>query len=155
FSTANLAVGSHAITAVYGGDSNFLASSGTLTETVNQAATTVAVSSSANSSVSGQAVTFTATVSISGPGSLAVANPTGVVIFSDGGTSIGQGALTTSGTTTASFSTSNLAVASHPILAFYSGDGNFLTSSATFTQTVNQAATTLAMASSANAAVAG
>src|SRR5262249_49927350 len=68
-----------------------------------------------------------ATVGITGSGSSAVANPTGVVTFSEGGTSIGQGTLSTSGgTTTASFSTSNLPVGNDPITASYGGDNNFL-----------------------------
>src|SRR5207253_1722869 len=110
FSTTTLTVGSHTVTASYGGDANVLASCATaFTQTVNKASSTTAVVSSTNPSVWGQSATFTATVTGSGPG-----NPTGLVIFFDGGTSIGQGNLTTSGgTTTASFSTSSLTVASH------------------------------------------
>src|SRR5207247_448687 len=134
----SLTVGSHTITAAYGGDSNFSASTASLTQTVSKANSTTVVVSSVNPSASGQNVTFTATVTGTGPG-----NPTGLVIFSDGGTSIGQGNLTTSGgTTTASFSTSSLTVASHPITASYGGDANFTTSSGTLTQTVNKASTT-------------
>ena len=61
FTTSSLALGSHSITAVYGGGGAFTPSnSPVLTQTVGQAATTTAVSSSPNTSAFGQAVTFTA-----------------------------------------------------------------------------------------------
>src|SRR5438876_661078 len=89
------------------------ASFSTTTQTVGKASSTTAVVSSVNPSTRGQAVTFTATVTGSGPG-----NPTGIVTFSDGGTNIGQGTLSTSGsTTTASFTTSTLAGGNHTITA--------------------------------------
>jgi hypothetical protein len=60
FSTAALSVGTHTITAVYGGSLNFATStSGTLTQTVNRAASTTTLASSSNPSALGQAVTFT------------------------------------------------------------------------------------------------
>src|SRR5262249_22700581 len=100
FSTTTLAVGSHTVVAAYSGDGNTSASASTaVTQTVTKASSTTAMVASTNPAVWGQAVTFTATVASSGPGS-----PTGTVTFSDGGTSIGQGTLTSSGgTTTASF----------------------------------------------------
>src|SRR5262249_49472903 len=58
----------HALRAVYSGDNNFVASSGTLNETVNAAATSTTVSASPNPSAFGQAVTFTANVSVPAPG---------------------------------------------------------------------------------------
>ncbi|HLJ95832.1 MAG TPA: Ig-like domain repeat protein [Gemmataceae bacterium] len=151
FTTSGLTGGSHTITASYGGDSNFLASSASLTQTINQAATTTTVLSSANPSVSGQMVTFTATVT--GGGS---STPTGVVIFSDQGSSIGQGTLTNSGgTTTASFSTSALTIGSHPITASYSGDSTFLASAASLTQTISQDTTTTGLSASTNSPMSG
>src|SRR5439155_17358396 len=113
---------------------NFVASSGTLTQTVGKGNSTTLVASSVNPSVFGQSVTFTATVTGSGAG-----NPSGVVTFSDGATSIGQGTLSTTGTTTtASFTTSTLGVGSHSITATYAGDSNFTTSSGSMTQTVGK-----------------
>jgi hypothetical protein len=105
---------------------------------------TTAVVSSANPSVSGQALTFTATVTGSG-----TANPTGTVNFFDGGTSIGQGTLsTTGGISTASFSTAAWSTATHVITAAYNGDSNFNTSTSTaLTQTVNQASTSTVVSS--------
>src|SRR5207248_1695224 len=131
-------------------------SSATITQTVNQAATMVAVSSAVSQAMSGQIVTFTAAVSISSPGTAAVASPTGTVVFLDSGTSIGQGTLSTNGgTTTASFSTASLAVGNHTILASYGGDSNFGGSSATLMQAVNPAVTTTAVSSSVNSSVFG
>jgi hypothetical protein len=162
FSASSLAVGSHTITASYVGDSNFLGSTGTLTQTVGKAGTTTTVSSSANPSAPGQSVTFTALVS--GPGT-----PTGLVIFSDGTTVIGRGVLSggPDGRGLASFSTSSLGAGSHPITASYGGDSNFQNSAASLTQTVSrpptsgpaqaagEAGTSMAVSSSANPSVWG
>ena len=60
--TAGLSVGTHGLTATYNGDGNFMASTGALSQTVNQAPTATSVVSSANPSVFGQKVTFSATV---------------------------------------------------------------------------------------------
>src|SRR5439155_1009355 len=93
---------------------------------VNKAGTTLVVHSSADPTLSTQAVTFTATVTVNSPGTTAAGNPTGTVNFFDGATSIGQGTLSTlAGTTTASLSTTSLTVTSHTITASYVGDGNF------------------------------
>jgi VCBS repeat-containing protein len=129
--------GSHSLTAVYGGDGNFAGStSAVLTETVNKAGTTVALRSSANPSVHGQAVTFTATISVVSPGSGA---PSGSVSFYDGSTLLGTG--TVSGGV-ATFTTSALKVGSHSITAKYGGDSNFSGStSSALTETVKKAST--------------
>ena len=63
-STAALAVGTHVITATYSGAANYAGSSGQLApnQVVNKVATTTSLASSANPSVFGASVTFTATV---------------------------------------------------------------------------------------------
>src|SRR5207244_716016 len=140
FSTSTLSTATHNLTAIYGGDSNFITSSGSLTQIVQPAHTTTTLSSSVNPSVSGQSVTLTATVSVNSPGSTAVANPTGTVNFYDGSTWIRSGSLrTTAGVTTASFSTYSLAVgSSHSITATYADDSNFNPStSAAVTQVIS------------------
>ena len=151
FKTSALAAGPHTITVSYSGDGNFVTStSAPLTQTVNQAATTSKVTSSANPSVFGQSVTFTATVKAVAPGS---GTPTGTVSFLDGSTTLGTGTLSGG---TATFSISTLAVAAHSITVVYGGDTNFLTStSGILTQTVKQAATTSSVSSSANPSVSG
>ena len=142
-STKTLTVGLHAITAIYGGDSNFLTStSPTLNQAVNQDGTSTVLSSSVDPSVYGQSVTFTATVSAAAPGS---GTPTGSVTFMDGSTALGSATLSSG---KASFKTTSLAAGSQAITAVYGGDPNFSgrTSSA-LTQTVNQAGTTTAVVS--------
>jgi hypothetical protein len=144
FSTSTLGIGTHTVTASYSGDSNFASSNGTLSggQVIAKANTRTAVVSSANPSSTGQIITFTATVTINAPGSAAVASPTGLVVFFDNGTSIGQGTLRTSGgMTVASFSTMSLTAGRHQITAAYTnGDANFNASpvSAAITQTVQR-----------------
>jgi Concanavalin A-like lectin/glucanases superfamily/Bacterial Ig-like domain (group 3) len=147
FSSTSLALGSHSITAYYGGDANFTANTSTaLSQVVNKAATTTTLTSSANSSVSGQNVTFTATVNASAPGA---GTRTGTVTFMDGATTLGTGAVNAGGVAT--FSSASLAVASHSITAVYGGDAHFTGStSVALTQTVNKALAAVALTSSLN-----
>jgi Bacterial Ig-like domain (group 3)/FG-GAP-like repeat len=115
FTTSSLTPGKHLITATYGGDTTFLASSGTHMQVVEKYATTTALVSSLNPSNYGQAVTFTATVASSGP------TPTGKVLFKDGTESMGSATLSGG---VATLTRSNLAVGSHSITAEYLGDAN-------------------------------
>jgi hypothetical protein len=134
FTTGTLAPGLHSITASYAGNTTFAASiSSPLTQAVMKPSATSLVSS-LNPSVSGQPVTFTATVTSS-----AGSTPTGTVTFSDGANSLGTCALNGSGVAT--FVTSSpLAVASHSITAIYGGDANYAAStSPAVTETVNAA----------------
>ena len=150
FTTSALAVGSATITAVYSGDSNFLTSSASTNLTINQAGTTTSLVASVNPSVYGQSVTFTAAVAALGPGSGA---PTGTVSFMEGTTTLDTETLGASDVV--SFSTSALAVGSTTITAVYSGDSNFLTSSTSTAQTVNQASTATSLTASATTTTAG
>src|SRR6267378_91562 len=78
--------GSHPIKATDSGDANFNPStSAPLTQTLNMGNTTTAVTSSANPSVAGQNVTYTATVTATAPAS---GTRTGTVNFQDGGVTI-------------------------------------------------------------------
>jgi hypothetical protein len=104
----------------------------TLTRQV--APTSTVVSSSANPSVYGQSVTFTAnTTSTAGTVS-------GTVTFFDHGSELGTGTLSGG---VASYSTAALSVGSHAITATYAATTNFATSTGTLSggQTVNQAQT--------------
>lgn len=99
------------------------------TETVKNSALTN-VTSSASTSVFGQMVTFTATVSS------AAGTPTGSVDFFDTTTNTDLGTVTlTNGS--AALAMSALSVDSHAVTATYSGDATFAGSSASITQTVN------------------
>jgi hypothetical protein len=156
FTISNLPVGTHTFSASYSGDRNFTASTGSLTETVNQASTSTALTSNANPTVSGQSVTFTAIVSVQSPGA---GTPTGMVQFQiDGQNVSGAIALNTSGT--ASFSMTSLAVGTHTVTASYSGDGSFASSTGSLTggQSVNPkpvTSTMTAVSSSGNPSVSG
>src|SRR5207253_335158 len=106
FSISSLAVGSHSISAEYGGDPSFNGSSDSLSQVVDKADTTTSLTSSVNPSKFGQAVTFTATVTVNGPGA---GNPSGTVQFKDGSTDLGSIPVDTS-TGKAVLSTSDLSV---------------------------------------------
>jgi len=128
-----LSAGSHSIMASYSGDANFTGSNSVAWgQTVNPAATSSALVSSLNSSVFGQSVTFTATVSSSISGT-----QSGTVSFYLDGSSTPTQTSTLSGGT-AQFSTSALAGGGHTITAaFSSTNANFQgSSSAALTQNV-------------------
>ena len=119
-----------------------------LTFTLAAAATTTSVTSSADPSVFGQPVTFTATVSTAGLGT-----PTGTVQFFDGANPIGA-PVALNGSGQAQLTTSSLSVGSHTITASYSPNAacsaGFNSSTGTLTsnpQTVNQASTTISLTS--------
>ena len=117
---------------------------------MSQDSTTTKVTSSANPSVYGQAVTLTATVKAATPGS---GTPTGTVTFYDGTTSLGNGILS-GGTST--LSTAFVIIGSQSITAAYSGDLDFTGStSSALTEAVNQGGTTTSAVSSTNPSVYG
>src|SRR6266404_2069098 len=128
--TSTLPVGTPSIKAVYGGESNFLAStSKVLKQVVNKAMTTTALASSQNPSNFGQSVTFTASVTPQFSGTVK-----GSVTFYDGTTALKTVALSGG---VAKFTTSTLTSGSHSITATYNGSTSFIGSSASLTQTVN------------------
>ncbi len=94
--------------------------------TVNKAATTLSLSSTANPFVAGQSLTFTAKVSVTSPGS---GNPTGSVSFYSNGSLLNSTPATlqtNNGVTTATFTTSAFTqVGTYTITATYAGDSNF------------------------------
>ncbi len=123
FTTSTLAIGTHPITAGYAATLDFNASASSVVNqviTLPPYATGTTLQSSDNPSFPGQSVTFTATVSgpVSPPG-VPLFLPTGTVNFLDAGTLIGTGTLNASGMAT--FTTSTLAIGTHPITAAYTG----------------------------------
>ena len=109
---AALAGGPHDITAAYGGDATYAPSSDDVNQRVRRNDSNTSLASSPNPSSPGQSVTFTATVSASGPA------PTGTVTFTDGSVTLGTVTLTGG---TATLTTSALSNGSHRIRASYSG----------------------------------
>jgi Big-like domain-containing protein len=126
--TAALGVGHHPISAAYGGDPAFLAStSNTVDQVVNRRPSTTTLSSSSNPSRFGSSVTLTAAATGAGGA------PTGTVTFYDGLTALATVPL---GNGVATFTTSGLTPGSHALSAVYSGDPVFDVSTGTLTQTV-------------------
>jgi N-acetylneuraminic acid mutarotase len=114
--------------------SNAIPSSASLVN-ISKYNSSITLTSSANPSVSGQAVTFTATVTAVAPGS---GTPTGSVIFYDGGVALGPAVALSGGVAT--FNATSLTTGVHTITALYSGDDNFNSStSAGLTQVVGTA----------------
>lgn len=146
FTTSALAVGSHSLHANFNGGCASNSTSAAFTQTVNQAATTTAVASSVNPTITGGSTTFTATVSVSAPGA---GTPTGTATFKDGATVLGSGAIDASGVAT--FSTNALGVGSHSITVDYGGDTSFAKStSPAVSQVVNRDGSSVALTSSVN-----
>jgi hypothetical protein len=142
FDTTSLATGVHSITIVYSGDAGSQASTSAVwTQTVTSATTAVALSSSANPSIVGGVITFTAVVTGNGQ------TATGTVIFSDGANVLGTATLVSGRIT---YTTTALLSGVHAITAQYSGDSsNQPATSAPLSQIVQQNTTTT-LATSAN-----
>jgi hypothetical protein len=143
-----------AISATYGGDTNDAGSStATATSyTVNPDDTTTSVDFSPSSPVSGQSVTFTATVAANAPGA---GTPTGTVTISDGGGTLCSATLDQDAPDTASCSATYPDVTSDSVTASYGGDTNFNSSSAMTTVTVGMASTSTALTVDPSTAVIG
>jgi len=143
FTTSSLTAKTHTVKATYAGDGVFKPSSGTVVQVVDKYPTTTALSSSLNPSNYGQAVTFTATVTPTGPYPL-----TGKVVFKDGTTWIGAATLSSG---VATLTKSQLAVGTRSITATYNGDAsNGNSVPAAITQTVSQASLTMVLTSTPN-----
>lgn len=161
WTTSTLAVGTHIITASYGGDTTDTTATATLSpnQVVNINATTVTVASSENPSYYGDNVTFTITAT----GSYGL--PTGTVTYYDSTTSttLGTGTLAcaipvVTGTyicNGGSFSISTLAVGSHVIQATLASNGVNAAGTGTVTQVVNTNTSTLKLTSSENPSIYG
>ena len=147
----------YSVSAAYSGDANFRPSTGTLSQTVSKAAVTVGLTSSVAAPVTGQPISFTASVtSASPPGS---GTPTGNIVFTVMGNNVlpGQPGYTetcaggdtqplSAGSATCNFPTGLI---SNPITFTVTAtlhDGNFAApSTASLVQVVNKAATTTAI----------
>ncbi len=118
FSTSTLSVGSHTVIASYSGDKTYSPSTASVTETILLTGTATTLTAAPNPAAPGQAVTLTATVTPTNPTAVA-----GTVTFLDNGSPLGTATVSTNGTAT--FTTSTLAIGSHPITATFAA-GNSL-----------------------------
>lgn len=152
FATSSLAAGSHSVTAQYSGAAFHATSSGSLSPAQQvRRIPTLAIESSANPSVSGQAVTLNVTVTGTG------ATPTGTVTFSYGGGTLNPQTLV-GGSASIVVPAANLTVGTWPVSFTYSGDTNYAPGAGgtlTGGQVINQASTTTLVTSSLNPAQEG
>jgi hypothetical protein len=141
FVTSTLAVGTHQITATYGGNVDFSASTSlAVAQFVQASPTNTALSSGLALANFSQSVAFTATVTSGTPGT-----PTGTVNFMNGTTSIGSSILSNG---VATLSTSTLNAGAYNITAVYSGDADYAPStSSPVSQIVQKVNTTTALSS--------
>ncbi|MGD0460909.1 MAG: Ig-like domain repeat protein [Tepidisphaeraceae bacterium] len=152
--TSSLTIGAHSITAAYGGDTGYLAStSSAVTENVNPvgADTNTTLVVSTNPELVGQIIALTATVTSLG------GTPSGTVTFDDGSTLIGTVAINTTTHQAIGF-TSSLAVGTHAISATYNGTLGFdASTSSSVSEVVNPVGTltTTTLASSSKGLVSG
>jgi hypothetical protein len=128
-----LTAGTHTITAVYGGSTNYNGStSASVSQVVSKADTSMSVTSSSGTIKAGKTVTFTATINVLSPGG---GNPGGMITFMDGTRTIGTSTLSCG---KATLNLSSLARGTHTIKAVYGGDGNFNSStSGTISQVIS------------------
>ena len=133
FTTSALAAGSHVIQATYTPDSAaFAGSTGSVTQVVDPAATTIELSSAPNPSLVGQSITVTADVTAVAP---STASPTGSVAIKDLTTGATLGTVPVH--SQAVFTTDSLGVGTHILSVTFTPDSaNFTSSSADITQTV-------------------
>ena len=148
---STLTVGSHSLTASYGGDANISGNtSPVVTEGISKATSSVALTSSANPALIAQPVAYTATVAPQFSGV-----PTGNVTFKQGGITVATVALSGGvATFTTSYASAN--AGGIMIKANYGGDGRFLTSaSSTLKEIVNKNAVAIQVNSDVHPSVFG
>ena len=149
FNISTLAVGSHNITAVYSGDSNFAGSTSNLVIQKVRAKTVCIWPVKPTPCNFGQPVRFTVQIGFPSPG---IGNPTGLVTFFDGQNKIGIGSWSGNN----AFLNCSLSAGFHNITAVYNGDDNYDgCTSDVVTQTVNKVNSLTTLTSSSNPAKLG
>ncbi|MGW9122585.1 Ig-like domain repeat protein, partial [Streptomyces sp. NPDC055663] len=142
------------VTAVYTGDTRFTASSGTDAQTITAEAfaTTTTVSSAPNPSVTGQTVSFTATVSATAAGA---GVPAGGVTFDFGDGTPPVTAAVNGAVAIAQHTYTGPADRTFSVTAAFSGDATFSSSAGTTVQTVDKAPATATVTTSPDPSAAG
>jgi len=144
FTTSKLSVGSHNITAIYGGDVNFAASTSNLVIQKVRSKTVCTWPVKPIPCAFGQLSTFKVQIGWQGSGT-----PTGAVTFYDGPNNIGTGKWSGGTAVLSCF----LSPGSHNITAQYSGDDNYEGSTSdAVNQIVNKVNSTITLTSSPNPA---
>ena len=143
-----LPVGGDVLIATYGGSSTYgTSSSSPLTQNVQIATTRTVLTTSANPSPAGAALTLTAAVS--GNGGI----PGGTLTFFDGSVNLGTATLNAQGIATLSVSGANWTVGTHSLTATYAGDAaDSASTSSPVSETIALATTAVKLASSLNPA---
>ncbi len=114
-------VGSHTLQVVYSGDSNYNTATSTATVfTVAKSTTTLALTPATTTPVGGSSLLLTAT--LSAPGT-ATTQPTGSIIFTMDGASVGSASLASG--TTATLTITAPTSGTHTLQASYVGDNNY------------------------------
>ncbi len=144
--TSALATGTHTITATYSGTAELATSTGSVVQVVTDADTTTALTSSANPSIFGEAVTFTATVTVTNGPSAGPADA-GTVTFTDGATPLGV-PVPVNGSGQATLTTSSLTVGTHTVTATYGGATGLGVSEGSVPQVVSNADSATVLTSS-------
>ncbi len=154
---STLAAGGHAVIAAYSGNDTagqfgFNPSGQVLTQQVQQAATSVSGSPSANPDPFGQAETFGVQVTAVAPGA---GTPTGQVQFSLDGAPLGTPTFLDASGDAGTAPVNGLAPGIHTVSYVTSGDSNFLGTNGSFTFTVSKIPTQTALQLSPNPVVFG
>ena len=150
--TYTAAASPYSITAVYSGDADFAGSSGIDTQTVSQASSSTTVSSAPDPAMTGEPVTFLATVTSAEAGA---GTPTGSVVFDFGDGTEALRAPVVDGTATTVHAYTGTSGSPYAVTATYDGDASFTGSAGTDTQTVHPAVTSTTLFSSPDPSVAG
>ncbi len=146
FSTSALNSGAHTITASYPGDAIYAAGTGSLNQVVSGLPVSLALSASANPAPVGSVVTLTAQVSTTASCSNCVLS--GTVQFTDGGKPLGAAALGANGMAT--LPVIFTIAGQHAITATLPQTQTMNASSASLTEVVTKAPTTIALSAAPN-----
>ena len=113
--------GSHTVSGVFGGDSTYASSTGSVGLTVNKKSTSTSLTTSSASVTVGTSVTLTATVTSGGSGVNGL-----TVLFKDGTSTLGTGTTNSSGVAT--YTTDTLTEGTHSITAVVTETSTYATS---------------------------